>query len=240
MQALYFYIFSLFLLSCKGVVSHEQKSTLRDSVFNLYKELSLNNGKIDTSEVSYRLLKAYALDDSATLHRINVELKNEKENRTWPKQLGDCIKLTNLTDMDIEEGYRFEYDGAMCSLRQITTIYKRKDTIKLKFELYQLRWDTAECRKLEEIDRVLTAQNWKDFLQEIEGGDFWGLKSDNHRVGLDGSTYYITGFRKATDRRPQQFHFVHRWEHTSLYNAFEYATLLAANKNGCLSIKLKN
>jgi len=239
MRLLYCYIVSLLLPSCSGTNSREAKSSFRDSVVKFYREESKVNRKLDTSEFNYKLLKAYTTSDSAALNGILKEINAEKQNRKWWGQLDSCIKLTSLDDMDIDEGYRFEYDGALCPLRQITTICKRNDTIKLKFELYQLKWDTAECRKLEEFDRVLTIKNWEDFLNKVERGDFWGLKSDNHRSGLDGSTYYITGFKKAYNNLPSKYHFVHRWEQTSLYDAFEYATMLAANKNGCLSIALK-
>ena len=238
MRLLYFYIFSLLLFSCTGTNSHEPKSTFRDSVIKFYREEANINRKFDTSDFNYKLLNAYIAYDSAALNKIFAEINKEKESRKWWGQLDSCIKLTSLKDMDIDEGYRFEYDGALCPLRQITTIYKRNDTIKLKFELYQLKWDTAECRKLEEFDRVLILKNWEDFLDKVERGDFWGLKSDNHRFGVDGSTYYITGFKKGSNNLPSKYHFVYRWGHTSLYDAFEYATLLAANKKGCFWIGL--
>lgn len=238
MRLLYFYIFCFYLLSCSGTNSYELKTTFRDSVIKVYRDEANINRKFDTSDFNYKFLDAYTANDTAELNKILSEINTEKKDRKWWGQLDSCIRLKSLRDMDIDEGYRFEYDGALCPLRQITTIFKQNDTIKLKFELYQLKWDTAQCRKLEEFDRTLTSKNWEDFIDKIERGDFWGLKSDNHRSGLDGSTYYITGFRKAINNLPSKYHFVHRWEHTSLYDAFEYATLLAANENGCFWIKL--
>lgn len=240
MQVFYFYLFCFLLLSCTGTKSHEPKLTFRDSVMQLYREETTVNRVLDTSDFNFSLLNAYIKNDSAALSTILGQINMEKESRKWRAQLDSCIKLTNLKDMDMEEGYRFEYDGGLCPLRQITTIYKHHDTIKLKFELYQLKWNDAQCIKLEEFDRVLTKKNWEEFLDKVESGDFWGLKSANKRSGLDGSTYYITGFKKATSILPSEYHFVHRWGHTSLFDAFEYATLLAANTKGCFWVRLKN
>ena len=238
MRPHYLYIYLLLLSSCTGTVPHEPKMSFRDSVIKAYKEEANANRKFDTSDLNYEILNAYAANDSLSLNKILHEINTEKENRKWWGQLDSCIRLTSLNDMDIDEGYRFEYDGGLCPLRQITTICKRNDTIKLNFQLYQLKWDTADCRKLDEFDRLLTLKNWKDFLDKVDRGDFWGLKNDNNRSGLDGSTYYITGYKKTFNNSPAKNHFVYRWEHTSLYEAFEFATQLAANKKGCLTIGL--
>ncbi|HET6995950.1 MAG TPA: hypothetical protein VFI06_13250 [Chitinophagaceae bacterium] len=232
-----YYIPLLLFLSCTGPNSTEHNPSLRDSVIKFYKEELAVNNKFDTSEFSYQLLNAYTVNDSALLNKLLTELRNERENRKWWNQLDSCIELTSLADMHIDEGYRIEYDGALCPLRQITTIYKRNDSIKLNFLLYQLKWDTAECRKLEELDRVLASQNWENFLDKVYQGDFWGLKSDNNRHGVDGSAWRITGFKKDFDNSSSKYHFVYRWGETTLHEAFEFLTLLAANKNGCLRIR---
>ena len=236
MRTIFFFFSLVFLFSCNEPHESRPKFSLRDSVMKFYvEEISLNR-KLDTAEFNYKLLNAYITNDSASLVSLRKELISERENRKWWEQLDSCVKLVNLRDMNIDEGYRIEYDGALCSMRQISTIYKQLDTIKLNFKLFQLKWDTAECRKLEEFDRVLTLKNWEDFLYKINRGDFWGLKSDNDRRGLDGSTWHITGFKKGNDNMPSKYHFVYRWGGTSLYDAFELATILAANRKGCFWI----
>jgi len=234
-----FFFVSSFFFSC---IEHDKTAknvSLRDSVMKLYKEETSLNRKLDTSEFNYKLLAAYMANDSGSLIRLSQELMSEREDRKWWEQLDSCIKLVSLPDMNIDEGYRIEYDGAFCSMRQITTIYKQHDTVKLNFSLYQLKWDTADCKKLEEYDRVLTLKNWEEFRNKIDNGDFWGLKSENDRHGVDGSTWYITGFKKGSGTVPSKYHFVYRWGQTSLQDAFEFATVLAANKKGCFWMRVK-
>jgi hypothetical protein len=238
MHPIRFYIFLVLLSSCTGTNTTEPKSSLRDSVVKFYKEELTVNDKFDTSEFSTKLLKAYTTNDSAALNRLLAELYNERGSHKWWGQMDSCIELISLKDMNIEEGYRIEYDGALCPLRQITTIYKRNDSIKLNFLLYQLKWDTAECRKLEEFDRVLTLNNWEEFVGKIDQGDFWGLKADNDLRGVDGSTWNFTGYKRGkTENIPSKYHFVHRWGRTSLIDAFQLATLLAANRSGCFTLR---
>jgi hypothetical protein len=238
MRLIYSLIYLFVIFSCTEINTSDPKTSFRDSILNFYKEESSLNDRIDTTEFSYKLINAYTANDSAALNRLLLELLDVRENRKRWGQMDSCIGLKSLASMNIDEGYRFSYDGAFCNYRQITTIYKQNDSIKLNFLLYQLIWENAKCKKLEEFDRVLTADNWEEFLHKIDQGDFWGLKSDNGRQGLDGSTWTTTGYKKAKSQNlPSQYHFVHRWGQTSLHEAFELATILAANKKGCLTMR---
>jgi len=230
--------FFLFL-SCTDISKPQPGSSLRDSVLRFYKEELSVNPRYDTMEFNYQLLNAYLANDSLSLNALLKELRNERENRKWFGQFDSCIKLTKLRQMDVDEGYRFEYAGAFCDYRQITTIYKRRDSIKLNFQLYKLGGDTSPCKRLEEFDRTLTPNNWKEFLSKLDEGDFWGLKTENNRHGLDGSTWYVTGYKKSYPNLPPMYHFVERWGEITIGEAFRYATLLAGNKKGCLIIYYK-
>lgn len=240
MKLLYLCTLCFLFVSCNETNSHNPKTTYRDSVLNFYKAEIGFNRNIDTTDFNFKFLQAYSTNDTLTLSNLFAEIKKQAENREWRSKFDSCISLVGLNEMDINEGYRFEYDGAFCNLRQITTLYKQNDSFKVNFQLYQLRWDTAQCRKIEEFNRAITKSNWEDFLIKVHQGDFWGLKSMNYDHGVDGSTFYITGFKKGTQIESSKHHFVYRWGSTSLNEAFNYATLLSGNTKGCFWVRSNN
>ena len=226
-------------LSCKDFDKKQTTKQYKDSIAIKYINQPIRDIEFDSSIESFKVLKAYIENDTAYLQEINDKIEYKKKFEKQWENMDSCIHQTKLSEMNIDEGYRFIYTGAFCRYRQITTIYKKKDSVKLNFSLYQFKWDTADCYKIEEYEKSLTIKNWENFIEEIRKGDFWGLQKENGIQGFDGSNLIVMGFTEADtfNRKPMRYSYVHRWEYTTLRDALDSLTILAANKNGCYMLR---
>ena len=145
-----------------------------------------------------------------------------------------CIHLKNLKELNCDRAYRFIYHSAFCYDPIVATITKKQDSINLHFLVYHLKHDTTPCRVITEFNRRLTSDNWDNFYNNLENADIWGLKRENGRRGVDGSTLTFMAYENEAYVRNNPRHcYIHRWVYSSLNETFDYVLKISGNKTGC-------
>ncbi len=227
--------------ACKDNLANTKPYSLRDTVVKKYFAIADSTDQIDTTEESYKILKAYVLNDTASIKKLKADFIDfRKFDEEW-SIYDSCIHQKKLQSLDIDTGYRFIYDRAFCPYKINATITKSGDSVKLNFILYQPNWDTAKCRIISEFNKSLTQKNWDDLMFAIRKCDFWGLKKLNGIQGVDGDGLTVIGYIKDNPRfpRPAQFKYVYRWgiSSTSLEDPFHLLLKISGNKKGCIWIE---
>jgi hypothetical protein len=225
--------------SCKNTSTQALPYSIKDTVLNEHL-LALDSALyFDTTEINYKVLKAYQKNDTAFFKKLRLDIIKEKQFATERQLMDSCIHLQKLQDLKVDEAYRFIFTAAFCPYKLNVTVSKKADTANIHFIVYQYKWDTAVCRIISEYDKKLNSKDWETFSEAIDKSDFWGLKQQNGIHGLDGSTLITMGFIKAKntfDTRPQ-YNYVYRWENTTLRDPFNLILKLSGNKQGCFWIE---
>ncbi|MEO7984121.1 MAG: hypothetical protein ABI688_08570 [Bacteroidota bacterium] len=139
-----------------------------------------------------------------------------------------CILPKKLSELPVDEAYRFIFSGSLCILGEAVTISKTSDSIKLHFVAYILpREETnkmtfsdkngtkyivdSNCVIIKQFEKKLHPEDWNKLEQALDNTDYWGLKPRNPRLLLDGSGWQIDGYTKRPRYSTnQQVHSVSR------------------------------
>lgn len=161
---------------------------------------SLPFQEIETTESKY-LPKKFVYED---LKR--EELEDEKRLDEFYSKMLTVLKEPSLIteSTNKEEAYRFlwlrTFDEPI-SLRILkaesgTTIVIKKSDGKSGYEPGKLVIDTTKS---------LSAEEWQKFMILLENNCFWGMRSWNDNLGLDGTTWILEGVKNG------RHHLVARW-----------------------------
>ncbi len=214
----------------------DNKSTKFDREIALKKYLLAieNIPFYDTSDINFKVLKAYQCNDSLFFSNIENEQKYENSYEAKLKIKSSCIHLKNLKDLNCDKAYRFTYYAPFCSKPIVATITKKQDSINLHFLVYQLKHDTTPCMIITEFNKRLTSDNWDTFYNKLENADIWGLKRENGRSGVDGSTLTFMAYENDANERNNPRHcYIDRWVYSSLDETFVYVLKISGNRKGC-------
>jgi hypothetical protein len=199
------------LFSCSGHSKNKPVSSLRDSIVEEYLKVIDSSGQYDTTELIYKVLKAYSSNDTIFFKKLHSDITYYR-NSEW--HLADsCIHQPKLQETDADEAYRFIYTAAFCPYKMNITVSKRADSSNLHFILYQLAQDTATCRIINEFDKGLTKKNWDEITTAIRKLDFWALKEGSgENALLDPDDIVVIGYQKANVafHKSSKFNYVHR------------------------------
>ena len=193
----------------------------------------------DTSSSEFRLLNAYSSNDTNTLKKIVRHLANVNTKVEWEINLDSCVKLQAFKDIPAEEKYRFNYSSAFCRFTTSTTILKNKESTILNTLVYQHAWDGLPCKIIDQSTIRIDSISWDKFQHSLEVADFWGLKPDNGKHGVDGSTLEIYGFKKGTNAvwNPDKLSVIERWSplNNAIFESFFLLLKFTKTKKGCIS-----
>jgi hypothetical protein len=218
----------LFLLACKNRAMEAKKTSLglHDSLISLYVSKVDSFDFFDTTEYNFRILRAYINKDSSffkqMMHDVYVAATDD-----YPLP-DSCVLPKKISDLSVDEAYRFTHKQSSCHFGQTITVTKRADTIELHYVEYippsvnnwreeitfknGAHYVTGEnCIKIREIFKELTRTEWETFEQKLDEADYWGLNTRNMRSGLDGSDWVIDGYIKNPGWNKKQIHRVIRW-----------------------------
>lgn len=228
------------LFACTDRSTSRVTYSLKDIVIDKHVKLLDSSGQFDTSDINYRILRAYSSNDTVFFRKLNTDIdKAEKFRRQWIED--SCVHQVKVQDLNTSEAYRFIYAAAFCPYKVNITVSKKDNSAALHFILYQPQSDTSSCRIVSEYDKALTPKNWEDIREAIDKADFWGLKRENGIHGLDGDNITAIGYQKgysSFDRSPK-FNYVNRWSlgRTTLAGPFTLVLKLSGNKQGCIVIE---
>lgn len=230
--------FALLNNSCKTDSSNQTNIASKDSVLKKYISMVDTLPYYDTSTIEFKLLKAYSLNDTNTLTKLVGHLENINTKLGWQINLDSCVKQQDFKDINAEEKYRFNYSSAFCPYTTSTTIIKYKGSTVLNTIVYQYAWDTLPCKIIDQSTISIDSLSWVKFQESLEVADFWGLKPDNGKHGVDGSTLEVYGFKKGTNPEwsPDKSSFIERWSpaYNSILNSFILLLKFSKTKKGCM------
>jgi hypothetical protein len=227
--------------SCNTKSNRTDNYSLKDTILVKHFEAIESSDDFDSTDLNYKVLKAYVNNDTAFFEKIESGLvEKERYNKQW-QYMDSCIHQPKLQSLPVDEAYRFIYSAAFCPYKLQVTVSRKADRSNLHFILYQNQYDTVECKIVTEYDKTLSSKNWEALMNSLSIADFWGLKKDNGVRGLDGNSLTVTGYLKgdSTNNRPAQFNYVYRWvyERTSLKEPFNLILKLSGNKSGCIGFE---
>ncbi len=178
--------------------------SLRDSVLKAYLSEVDSLDFYDTTDMNYKLIKAYYNNDTIFFKKF------EKK------------------DSNADSIYRFIYSQAFSPYETNLTVSKSGDTAKIHALVYQTSRDTIPCEIIDEFDKKISLKEWNEFNTSLSSADFWGLKEDNGIHGFDGSTLTIYAFIKGdnTNWHPRKTQTVSRWSPYNLPIYGSYDLLL--------------
>jgi hypothetical protein len=225
----------LVVTSCTQKDNSDLKYSIRDTVLKQHL-LELDSlPYYDTTEINYKVLKAYQNNDTTFFKNLSNQIKKQKEYKQYWSLMDTCIHQPALQDLGADEAYRFVFLPAFCSTPINITVTKKGDSANLHFLLYQNQHDTVSCKVVSEFDKKLTSKEWEEFNDKLSLADIWGLKRENGIHGLDGSTITFIGFEKGNPsfNRPDKICYVNRWEFSTLHDALTFILKISGNKKGC-------
>ncbi len=230
--------FTLLNYSCKTDSSRQKKITVVDSVLRKYISIVDVLPYYDTTTIEFRLLKAYSLNDTSTLKKIVRQFEIANKEYDLEITLDSLLNQEAFNDLISEEKYRFIYSSSFCPYITTTTIVKFKNSTVLNTVVYQHTIDSLTYKIVDQSTFSIDSLRWEKFQESMEVADFWGLKHDNRKHGVDGSTLEVYGFKKGTnpDWDPDKSSFISRWSlaNISILNCFILLLKYSNTKKGCL------
>ena len=181
---------------------------------------------LDSNEYSYKMLKAYYLNDTTYLRRViksneNPENENPVLDSFWR------LNIPILKHLIIEEAYQFQYSETFCHNYYIITISQFKDSIRLSTIIYRpTNTYNDKPIKLEIVkksNKLLSVNNWNELLDAIYLADYWNLKPRNNNVALDPSFLTVVGIKRdIQNNKIEKTNSITRtiFRKTALYKAF--------------------
>ena len=191
----------------------------------------------DTLDNNYLLLKAYYRNDTIllanALNELNKIIKIKKQSFS-----DTSIKPRDLRTLKCEAAFQFEYSAAFCDKAINITISKSHDTVMSEVFLYQMD-EFNDRRLIEHKSERLNLDNWSALWNELFISDFWGLKMNNDRSGLDGSDLKIIGFESPVNSFNGRYKYIYRWaaEKSAIGNAFKTALEISNVNVNCFHYK---
>jgi len=219
--------------SCNIKSRGDSKTALRDSVTRNYLMANDSTGQTDTSNIDYKILKAYTKNDTAFFHQLQNDLdKKVKERPNWDLWNSD-IPLTKLQNLNADEAYRFIFSVVSSPYYDVVTITKRQDSIKLYYVHFNRDDINYTPPQITVSDSTkLSLEQWDEFTNKLSYADFWGLKKENGWRATDGSDLSVIGYRKGnlSIGIKEKYTYVHRFAISTLNDAFFYVYFTLLDK----------
>lgn len=213
-----FYFVILFLIATG--CNQEQTSSYRDVVINKYMKMLDSSGRYDTSDKTYKALKAYIQNDTFSLKQIDSFTVAQTESRSNWNLWDSDIPLPKLNQLHTEEAYRIIHSLQGSPSYEIITIFKIDSSIALHYLFYNKEWSSDKINRINEFSRQIANDQWEKLKDQIQRADFWNLKNERKYRGLDGSDLTVIGYKKKQSH--EQYHSVHRWGLSSMNSLFFY------------------
>ncbi|MBC7873130.1 MAG: hypothetical protein H7Y01_03985 [Ferruginibacter sp.] len=227
MKAVIYLLSILLIISCNQPDSIRKNESFKDSVLKQFFSIVDSIGFYDTTTYDFNILKAYANDDTIFFKKMKKNLDQYVEPHVF-NGTDKCILPKKLSDLPVDEAYRFIYTGSFCFFGQSVTISKKGDSIKLHFVDYILPYQEnkkmtfsdkngtqyvvdSNCVIVKQFEKSLQPEDWDNLEQALDNTDYWGLKTHNPTPFLDPSFWQIDAYtRQPRYSTNQQVHSVIR------------------------------
>ena len=165
----------------------------------------------DTLNRDFKLLKSYHNGDTAVLRKAYEEVAEIMKYRNQMLESHICTDPPSLNTLNYEEAYRFSYGASFCNKTANLTIGKLKDSITLELFIYELNDKQTECKTIQHTICLMDTKLWDTLISGIYQSDFWGMKEDNGRHGMDGSGLTVTGYERPINAFEGRYKKIYRW-----------------------------
>src|SRR5688572_15854378 len=128
------------LISCNIKNENSKMYSLKDTVTREYLEIIDSTDYSDTTDINYKILKAYLKNDTFFFKKLHSDIEKERRYKEQWENNDTCIHQPSLQDLDADEAYRFVYTAAFCEYKLNVTISKRGDSANIHFIILQDVW----------------------------------------------------------------------------------------------------
>lgn len=206
-----FLLFFLIVLSfyCKPHPVIKNTPSFKDSIVRQYLSFVDSATPYDSNNSAYKILKAYMNDDSSFFNKMSRRMTREYHfYKAWAAW-DSCVKFPRLSDMAIDEGYRFIHRQSFCPYGQKITITRKGSIVKLNyvefsngeghtFTLQEKDGSRVEvkpyCVVTKQFDKILSIKEWRELENRLFNADYWGLIPEIPFLSTDGSSWTVEGF----------------------------------------------
>jgi hypothetical protein len=193
----------------------------RDSVLSRFFAVSNRSGKSDTADISFKMLQAYAANDTTRLLELDAYLREQQtDRRNWDLWPSD-IPLPALDSMQASTAFRFIFAAYGTRIYEAITVTQTDTAHWLHYCSYSRDRESHQFHIHKDFKRRISEQAWQTIVSKLLYADFWGLKSEDYHRGDDGSDLTVMGYQQLPGS--VRSHLVHRWTPTALNEAFYYA-----------------
>lgn len=212
-----------FFFACNSDTGKQTAIKDRDYIMRKYFETVDSLPYSDTLDMKFKLLKAYHANDTGYLNASYKEVADLLKYRKEMLESHICEQLPPISTLNFEEVYRFSYEAAFCNKSVTLTIGKKSDIIIMETYLYEFNDKQTECKTISHTTKKLSVGDWNNLIDNIDYTDFWGLKEDNGRHGMDGSSLRITGYERPVNAFEGRYKTIYRWagEQTAIGELFK-------------------
>jgi hypothetical protein len=238
MQKYYWLIVIVLFYSCSNTSSiPEFRESKRDTFLKKFITYDKSTVLLDTSESGYKFLRAYYYNDTGSLNILDSLIKSQLDYERTEGNIDSCVFISPLKELGAQESYRFEYTAPFCRDNVVFTITRNYKEYSLNVVLYQMALAGRSCKVKEAYDKKLTLADWEKFEESLMRSDFWGLKPDNGKRGLDGGSLFVYGYIKADTvyHRLEKSHMIYRWVpgYYRIGETLDLLFLFSELKQGC-------
>ncbi len=118
---------AFFLVCCKEVDVPKPQINFKDSLINEYLIQVDSLEFYDTTNYDFKILKAYSKNDKAFFQQMQKDIDYEREHGILNSALDSCVQLKKLSDLDVDEAYRFKHSESFCFYNQFVTIDRKAE-----------------------------------------------------------------------------------------------------------------
>lgn len=233
-RILSFFLLTL-LFACNDKTIKHSAMLDRDSIMTKYFQVIDSLPYFDTLDLKFKLLKAYHKNDTTYLRKSYDEIANLLKYRKDIIESHFCEEPALLNALNYEESYRFSYGASFCDKAVNITIGKSGDSIMLDLYLIEYSDKQTKCKTIKHTTQLANKQIWDTLVKGIEQADFWGLKEDNGRHGMDGSGLRVTGYERPINAFEGRYKTIYRWaaEEMTIGVLFKKLLYLSGTKVDC-------
>jgi len=235
------FLIALLLNSCRQDLNKNAANSTRDTILSSFLRMVDTLPYYDTSNLNFRLLKAYKENDTSNLKELSDYIHRTTTIPWMHKYLKPCAVNVEFDTLTADEAYKFSYESSFCQYYTIANIVKRGNKIKVTSTVYKNAsiMDSLPCTITQQHETEIDSASWAKFQNQILVVDFWGMKEDNEYHGSDGSSLDMQGYQKDFRGNrsilPRRWH-VSRWSRSMDNLLRPFLTLLGFCKisEGCI------
>ena len=124
----------IFLVSCKENTTISKPQTkFKDSIVKEFLAITDSLEFYDTTDHNFKVLKAYFKNDTGFFRQMQKGIESERKYASADTYFDSCFQLKKLSDLNVDEAYRFHHSQSFCFYNQIVTITRNGGLVSLYY-----------------------------------------------------------------------------------------------------------